>query len=98
MGQTISDSIDGLGAEISGMTTALSDSINYVGDRVIDVSHATQKVVDGIQSVPSAITSELRLQRERHDRALEMLDNIQRQRKPMGISWRQTIETKPTSR
>lgn len=68
MGQRIASSIDGLGSQISEMSLAMENSFSSLGESV-EALHSTTK-----QNASD--------QEQRHNRALEMLDNIQRRRIP----------------
>ena len=72
MGRRISESIDGLSAQVSEMSTSLNASMSSLGEQMAAVNQST-------------IQKETKEQSKRHERVLEMLDNIQRRRMPTGF-------------
>lgn len=77
MGQRISSSIDGLGNQISEMSSTLDSSLTAIRERLQTANQELSKGVD-IQKKEAAD------QAVRYERALSMLNNIQKRRKPHG--------------
>lgn len=90
LGQRISESIDDLSGQIGQMSEAISDSIESLSDRMTTANVAT---IEAAQKLQSTLENRFHERTERHDRALQMLDNIQRRRMPAGFHW--DVGTKP---
>jgi hypothetical protein len=83
MGLKISNSIDDLGERVSELSVALSDSMSSIEDVLSDINRATVSVAEQVTVLNSTVQTSSEHQLKRHDRALEMLDNIQRRRIPL---------------
>ncbi|MHB8474566.1 MAG: hypothetical protein ACYDC8_17320 [Gammaproteobacteria bacterium] len=68
MGQRISSSIESLGSQISEMSSAMENSFSALGESVEALHSTTKQNASDLE--------------QRHNRALEILDNIQRRRIP----------------
>lgn len=90
--QSLSDAVNGIGGQIIDTITALGGTINELSSvldsRLASIDGHTQdaassatKSIGNLHGSVVEIGSELQ---RRHDHALEMLDNIQRRRKPDG--------------
>lgn len=79
MGRRIASSIDDLQSEISHMSSTLENSLGVIGE---EIRAGNQGLVKGIDALHATAKETASNAKERHDRALEMLDNIQRRRKP----------------
>lgn len=97
MGRRISESIDGLNTQVSEMSTSLNASMESLGEQMATVNQSTVAVSESVQGLHSTLQKEANDQAGRHDRALEMLDNIQRRRMPIGSDLLREIGTKPAS-
>jgi hypothetical protein len=73
MGSRIESSIDDLGGRISEMSSTLDKSFQSVGSNLKDT----------LKTMHTSIEKDAAHRAERHERALTMLDNIQRRRKPI---------------
>lgn len=86
MGRRISESIDALSSQVAYMSSSMSSSLNELSSQVTDMSSSLSASLDGVQAslmdVDSTLSQNAKEQSERHDRALAMLDNIQRRRIP----------------
>lgn len=82
MGRRISESIDELSTQVSEMSSSLNESMATLGEQM---ATATQCVSESVQELHSTYQRETKDQTDRHDRALEMLNNIQRHRMPTGF-------------
>lgn len=78
MGQRISSSIDSLGSRISEMASTLDESMTTLGEHI---QTANQELIESVDSLHSTAKKEASDQAERHERALKMLDNIQKRRR-----------------
>ena len=90
--QTLSDAIYGIGAQmvdaiadlagtVDRMSSVLDSRLASLESNINDAISTTAKSTNDFHRSVVEIASNLQ---ERHDRALEMLDNIQRKRKPDG--------------
>lgn len=90
--QSLSDGINGIGGQIVDAITVLGGTVNELSSgldsrlasidaHTRDVASSAMQSVGNLHSAVVQIGSELQ---QRHDHALEMLDNIQRRRKPDG--------------
>jgi hypothetical protein len=61
------------------MATAMENSLNAIGEQLQSASQSLVESVDALHDTTKESASAVK---ERHDRALEMLDNIQRRRVP----------------
>ncbi len=84
MGHRIASSIDGLREQISAMSSAIQESFSALGEQIQDSNQQIVESVDALHATTRQSTSEIQGIKERHDRALEMLDNIQKHRQPIG--------------
>jgi hypothetical protein len=82
MGRRISESIDELSTQVSEMSSSLNESMENLGEQMATVNRT---VSESVQDLHSTFQKESKDQADRHDRALEMLDNIQRRRMPTGF-------------
>lgn len=83
LGVKISGSIDDLCVQVNQFSSDISASISNVGEQFVT---ANQRLSESIQELHAAVENEAMNQAERHDRALDMLDNIQRRRMPSDFS------------
>lgn len=81
MGHRIASSIDDLGGRLSEMSTAMENSLNAIGEQL---QSANQSLVESVDALHDTTKESASAVKERHDRALEMLDNIQRRDRKVG--------------
>lgn len=82
MGYRIASSIDGLGGQISAMSSVMQESLSALGEQIQTGSQQLVESLDALHTTTKQSAADTRGIKERHDRALEMLDNIQRRRIP----------------
>lgn len=82
MGRRISESINELSTQVSEMSSSMNLSMATIGEQIATVN---QSVSESVQELHSTFQKESKDQARRHDRALEMLDNIQRRRMPADV-------------
>lgn len=82
MGHRIATSITELSGEISAMSSAMQESFETLGDQI---QTGNQQVVENLNAIHTTSKQSASDVSERHNRALEMLDNIQRHRMPTGF-------------
>ncbi|MHB1592233.1 MAG: hypothetical protein ACYCTW_11990 [Sulfuricella sp.] len=89
MSSRIASSIDELGGNISAMSSAMQESFSTLGQQIQTSNQQIVESVDALHSTSQQNAADDQSRHddanERHDRALEMLDNIQRHRKPTGF-------------
>ena len=81
----MSTSINEMSTSINEMSTSINESISSLGEQMVVVNQSIVGVSESVRELHSTIQKEAYEQSERHHRALEMLDNIQRRRKPSGL-------------
>ncbi len=79
MGHRIASSIDELSGQVSAMSYAMQESFIALGEHV---QAGNQQIVESMNAIHSVSTQNASDVKERHDRALEMMDNIQHRRRP----------------
>lgn len=84
MGARIAESIDGLSTQVSEMSSTLNSSLTSLGQQLEEGNQATHNLTETVKGLHGTVQKEASEQAERHDRALVMLDNIQRRRRPIG--------------
>lgn len=85
MGRRIAASIDELSIQVSEMSSTLDSSLASLGQQLEEGNQATQNLTETVKGLHGTVQKEASEQMARHDRALEMLDNIQRRRMPTGF-------------
>jgi hypothetical protein len=79
MGQRISSSIDGLSNQISEMSLTLNESVTRFREESLQ---SGQQLIESVEELNSTMQKEASNRTEQYERALTMLDNIQRRRIP----------------
>lgn len=79
MGRRIAASINELSNEVSAMSSAMQESFQTLGEQIHEGNQKVVGAMDALHTTSKQSASDIK---ERHDRALEMLDNIQRRRIP----------------
>ncbi len=82
MGHRIAASINELSDEISAMSSVMQESFVTLGDQI---QIGNQQVVERLNAIHTTSKQSASDVSERHDRTLEMLNNIQRRRMPTGF-------------
>lgn len=87
MGRRIESSIDGLGEQISEMSSTLDASLQNLGSNLnstLTTLHesSTEALSSHFEGLQTSMQKHNDNQAERHKQTLEMLDNIQRRRRP----------------
>lgn len=85
MGRRIAASIEGLQEQISDMSVILHSSLTSIGQQLQESNEAAHNLNETLEGMHTTIQNDNSEQTERHDKALEMLDNIQRRRMPTGF-------------
>ena len=96
MGQRISQSIDELSTQVSEMSLSLSDSMTFLGKQMTMANESTVAISESMREIQSSLERDASERSERHARALEMLDNIQRGRKPIDIPLKEFLTKSAT--
>jgi hypothetical protein len=79
---TLAEALDGMGQRIVSSISELSETM---GAALRGVEEQLQAATDGINDLHDTTKTWATQSRERHDRALVMLDNIQKHRQPTGF-------------
>ena len=79
---TLAQALDGMGQRIASSISELSETIDA---HLRGVEGQLQAATDGINDLHDTTKAWATQSRDRHDRALQMLDNIQRHRQPTGF-------------
>lgn len=82
MGQRIASSIDNLGNQVSHMSSAINNLDETLQTANRENQELMKSIADNVDNLHSTTKKEALDQAERHERALNMLDNIQRRRTP----------------
>ena len=93
MGMRIESSLADLTCQISVMSSTLNESIQNVGTALnqtltaintssVSAINATEKVASRVEGIHQSLQMDAANRKKRHEQVLEMLDNIQRRRKP----------------
>jgi hypothetical protein len=94
IGRRLSESIDELSTQVSEMSWSVNESITALGEQMAIVNQSTVAISKSVQGLQSSLENDAKKHAERHDRALEMLDNIQRRRMPIDVPLKDLV-TKP---
>lgn len=82
LAQALDGMADRLSRSIDDLNESVSAAINSLGDEIAAVNRSTVAVSESLQQFTSTFERDAANRAERHARALEMLDNIQRRRVP----------------
>lgn len=91
MGRRIGESIDGLTSQILDLTSTLERSLASIDEHLQEGNRGIERLKNSVEGVHATMKKVASDQADRHNLALEMLNNIQRRRRPsnFGIQrWR----------